>query len=28
VMTLVLHLIWGAVLGATFGGLSRSSATA
>lgn len=28
VMTLVLHLIWGAVLGATFGGLSRSAATA
>ncbi|TAL97448.1 MAG: hypothetical protein EPN69_01100 [Rhodanobacter sp.] len=28
VMTLVLHLIWGAVLGATFAGLSRSAATA
>ena len=28
VMTLVLHLIWGAVLGATFSGLSRSAATA
>lgn len=28
VMTLVLHLIWGAVLGATFGGLDRSAATA
>ena len=25
VMTLVLHLIWGAVLGATFSGLSRSA---
>jgi hypothetical protein len=28
VMTLVLHLIWGAVLGATFGGLSRSTVVA
>ena len=28
VMTLVLHLIWGAVLGATFGGLGRSDASA
>lgn len=27
VMTLVLHLIWGAALGATFGALSRSVAT-
>lgn len=27
-MTLVLHVIWGAVLGTTFGGLSRSAATA
>lgn len=26
VMTLVLHLIWGAVLGATYGGLSRTAA--
>lgn len=25
VMTLVLHLIWGAVLGATFGGLGRAT---
>lgn len=28
VMTLVLHLVWGAVLGWTFGALSRSSTTA
>lgn len=28
VMTLVLHLIWGAVLGATFGALGRSGASA
>lgn len=28
VMTLVLHLIWGAVLGATYGGLSRSTSNA
>jgi hypothetical protein len=28
VMTLVLHLVWGAVLGVTFGALSRSSTTA
>jgi uncharacterized membrane protein YagU involved in acid resistance len=28
VMTLVLHLIWGAVLGATYSGLGRSSANA
>lgn len=28
VMTLVLHLIWGAVLGATFGYFSRSAARA
>ena len=27
-MTLVLHLIWGAVLGATYGALSRSAASA
>ena len=27
VMTLVLHLVWGAVLGLTFGALSRSSTT-
>lgn len=27
VMTLVLHVIWGAVLGATFSGLSRSAST-
>ena len=28
VMTLVLHLIWGALLGATFGGLGRAAASA
>ena len=28
VMTLLLHLIWGAVLGATYGALGRSTATA
>ena len=28
VMTLVLHLIWGAVLGATYGALGRSTADA
>lgn len=27
VMTLVLHVIWGAVLGVIFGGLNRSAAT-
>jgi hypothetical protein len=27
-MTLVLHLIWGTVLGATYGGLARSTANA
>jgi hypothetical protein len=28
VMTLVLHLVWGAVLGATYAGLIRSAASA